>query len=390
MTPQRTQPDFSGQPLFVGLDVHKSSWRVSIHTTDMEFKTFTQPPQASALLAYLRRSFPGAQVRCAYEAGFSGFSAAHALRDAGLECLVVHPPDIPTNDYDRRHKTDRNDARRLSRALRAGHMRSVYIPTQDAIDARALVRMRDVLIKKQTRCKTQIKMALLFLGVELPATITDGHWSRRYITWLETQAQQDGSRALVVRTYLDELLFLRAQVHAITLQIRTMARSGVYASTVDLLTTVPGIGVLTAMTLLTELVDITRFRSADALASYVGVVPDEASSGQKTITIGVTRRRNASLRHMIIESAWTAIRNDPALLQVYQNASRRMAKSKAIVIVARRLLNRLRKVWLTGVPYEVGIAAGKFPPATVSPVAVSPVAVPPVAVPPVTVPPVTE
>jgi transposase len=369
MTPQRTHADFTGQPLFVGLDVHKTSWRVSIHTEEMEYKTFTQPPQASALLAYLHRSFPGATVHCAYEAGFSGFSAAHELRAAGLDCLVVHPPDIPTTEYDRRHKNDCNDARRLSRELRAGHMRSVYVPTQEQIEARTVVRMRAVLIKKQTRCKTQIKMALLFLGVDIPASINNAHWSHRFIAWLETLTQRSSHSAVALRLLLEELLSLRAQVLAVTMYIRAMARSAEYAPTVDLLTTIPGIGVLTAMILITELMDITRFRSADTLASYMGIIPDEASSGQKTVTTGVTARRNAALRHVIIESAWTAIRNDPALLQVYQRASRRMAKSKAIVIVARRLVNRLRKVWLTGIAYESGITAGKFPRAAVSPAA---------------------
>jgi transposase len=358
MQRQPTYTDFSGQTLFVGLDVHKASWRVSIHTEQMEYKTFTQPPHADALLGYLRRTFPGATVRCAYEAGFSGFSAAHSLRAAGIDCLVVHPPDIPTTEYDRRHKNDRNDARRLGRELRSGQIHSVYVPTMEAIEARALVRMRGVFIKKQTRCKTQIRMALMFLGVEIPASVPDAYWSRVFIAWLEQHTLTTTHGTAVLKALLDELLFLREKILEITRRIRAMAQSATYQRTVRILVTVPGIGVLTAMTLITELVDITRFRSADALASYVGLIPGEASSGEKIRTTGVTSRRNAALRHVLIESAWASIRNDPALLQVFEQATRRMVKSKAIVIVARRLVNRLRKVWLTGTAYQKGISGG--------------------------------
>ena len=182
---ERSQADFTGQELFVGIDVHKKSWRVSIHTRTMEYKTFTQPPSAAALLTYLDRSFPGARIRCGYEAGFAGFSAAHTLRDRGVDCLVVHPPDIPTTDRDRTHKNDRNDARRLGRELRSGAVRSIYIPDQAAIEDRALMRMRHGFIKKQSRCKTQIRMQLMFLGVSIPPAFENPYWSRRFITWLE-------------------------------------------------------------------------------------------------------------------------------------------------------------------------------------------------------------
>ena len=360
MQHERSHVDFTGQAIFVGLDVHKKSWRVSIHTEMMEYKTFTQPPHTAPLLAYLTRSFPGARFQCAYEAGFSGYGIAHALRAHGVECLVVHPPDIPTTDHDRKHKNDGNDARRLGRELRNGTLRSIYIPPQVAIEDRALLRTRHGFIKKLTRTKTQIRMVLLFLGIRIPPTFERSYWSRRFITWLEARALESESGTTLLQALVRELLFQRDQVAALTRQIRRLAQTDRYRAGVKLLMTVPGIGPLTAMTLVTEVMEIGRFPSSDTLASYVGLVPGEASSGEKTRSTGLSKRRNAHLRRVLIESAWTAIRNDPALLSVYHRASRRMAKSQAIVIVARRLLNRLRQVWLTGMAYERGIARGRF------------------------------
>jgi transposase len=358
MRPQPTPPNFTGQTLFVGLDVHKKSWRVSIHTGTMEYKTFTQPPSADTLLSYLRRNFPGASVQCAYEAGFSGFSAAHQLQARGVDCLVIHPPDIPTTEFDRRHKNDRNDARRIGKALRSVSLRSVYIPTPEAISARTLVRTREKLIRKQSRCKNQIRMALLFLGVSIPDTFPQRYWSRAFITWLEQYASADSDHAVALRLLLSELLFLREKIGECTRHIRSMAERPSFRFTADLLLSIPGIGVIGAMILVTELIDIRRFRSSDALASYVGLIPGEASSGETVRTTGVTTRRNAFLRHLLIESAWVAIHHDPALMQVYERACRDKAKSKAIVVVARRLLNRIRKVWLSGTAYHTGVRSG--------------------------------
>lgn len=357
MDQQRTHTDFTGQTIYVGLDVHRASWQVSIHTAEMDFKTFTQAPRPEVLLTYLHRTFPGARYICAYEAGFSGFSAARTLRAANVECLVVHPPDIPTTSYDRTHKNDRTDARRLGQALRSGQLRSVYVPTADAVGARTLVRTRSSFVKKQTRCKTQIKLALYNLGIDHPADIDARYWSRGYIAWLEGHAQSAHPGASSLRAMLDELTLLRTVILSLTRQIRSLSLTPPYDGVSALLRTVPGVGVLAAMTVITEVVDIYRFRSSDALASFVGLVPGESSSGEKTVTTGVTNRRNARLRHALIECAWAGIRHDPALLRVFQAATRRMVKQKAIVLVARRLLNRIRFVWMTGCAYEHGITS---------------------------------
>ncbi len=96
MTTQNTKPDFTGQHLFVGIDVSKNSWKVCILTQHVEHKTFTQPPKPEVLASYLQRHFPGAHYRCAYEAGYCGFWIHDQLQALGVDCIVVNPADVPT------------------------------------------------------------------------------------------------------------------------------------------------------------------------------------------------------------------------------------------------------------------------------------------------------
>jgi transposase len=124
---------------------------------------------------------------------------------------------------------------------------------------------------------------------------------------------------------------------------------------VDLLVSVPGIGVLTAMKLLTELESIERFKTFTQLCSYVGLVPSTNSSGENEVTSGITPRRNLRLRTALVESSWIAIRSDPALLSSYQYLCKRMPGSKAIIRIARKLLNRMVHVLRLKEKYERGV-----------------------------------
>ena len=111
------------------------------------------------------------------------------------------------------------------------------------------------------------------------------------------------------------------------------------------------------MTLLTEIIDINRFKTLDHLASYVGLIPGEDSSGEQEKTTGLSRRRNAHLRAMLIECAWVVVRKDPAMLMAFNNLTHRMPKNRAIVRIARKLLNRIRYVLKNQEPYEPCVVA---------------------------------
>lgn len=349
---QHVELNFTGQTVFVGIDVGKKSWKVCVLVGDREHRTFSQNPDGAALAAYVRRLFPGARYRCVYEAGYFGFAPYAALVREGLECLVVNPGDVPTMNKERVTKTDRIDARKLARGLQAGTLTGIHVPSPEQQEDRALVRTRQVFVRKQTRCKNQIRAHLQFFGITMPKEMSERHWSRRYIRWLEELAADGTTKARALRLLLDELLFLRPHVATVTKEIRQLGMTARYQESFTLLRSLPGIDVVTGMILLTELGDIRRFRSMDALASYVGLVPSEYSSGEHQHRGGITHRRNAWLRHVLIEAAWHASAKDPVLVNVYAQQKAKRGAQQAIVRIARKLLGRIRYVLLHRVPLQ--------------------------------------
>ena len=336
--------DFTGQQIYVGMDVHKKSWSISIHTDQLEHKTFSQPPEVGVLVNYLKRNFPGATYTSVYEAGFSGFWIHDQLREQGVQCIVVNPADVPTKDKERAGKTDRVDCRKLARSLKNGEIEGIYVPSRPKTEDRNLLRTRQGMVRKQTRCKSQIKSLLCFYGIHIPVEVVSKHWPKRFIAWLESIRMERASGDAALKAYLAELLHIRQTLVELNHAIRALSLTDEYRDNVRVLKTIPGISTLTAMTLLTELCDIDRFKTLDKLCSYVGLVPNTHSSGETERRTGMTGRRNIQLRWILIESAWIAVRKDPALLMSFNELCRHMPKTKAIVRIARKLLNRIRYV----------------------------------------------
>ena len=111
------------------------------------------------------------------------------------------------------------------------------------------------------------------------------------------------------------------------------------------------------MIILTEIISIHRFQSSDRLASYIGLVPGERSSGETKQQTGISVRRNAHLRRVLVESAWIAIEHDPVLLAKFTQLSKRMRKTAAIIVIARKLVNRIMAVLVHDEPYKAGVVA---------------------------------
>jgi len=354
MKDQSTALDFTGEDVFVGIDVHLRSWTVSIYTAHLEHKTFRQDPFPELLMRYLQRHFPGARYHGVYEAGYCGFWIHEALNEAGMDMMVINAADVPTTDRERTYKHDPVDSRKLARSLRAGELRPIYVPSREALEDRQLVRTRGRLIAKQTRVKNQIKAMVRHFGITFPEKFARRHWSAPFIAWLHEVAEQDmqqRSGSLALGLLLDELHSLRHQILEATRGIRTLSRSDHYRDDVGHLLTIEGIGLISAMTLMTEFVDIDRFRTFDRLASFVGLVPGKHASGDSDPSQSLTNRRCAQLRFILIESAWVAARRDTRLTQDFGRLVKRMKKTNAIIRIARKQLSRIRFVLKNDLPY---------------------------------------
>jgi transposase len=343
---QGTELSFKGQNIYCGLDVHKKNWSVCVRDENMELKTFSQPPDADILVKYLRRNYPDATYHAVYEAGFSGYWAQRKLSQQGVDCIVTHAADVPSTDKEKRRKTDQVDCRKLAKNLSDHSAKSVYIPSEQMVDDRGIIRTRQQLVKDQTRCKNRLTSWLNFYGISIPEGYKqDGYFTKKFIVWLEAlEVGPNAKKALQLK--LDTFKYIRQELQEATKQIREMAKTERYQQQVTLLRSVPGIGLINAMVFLGEIGDIRRFKTLDHLCGYIGLVPDIYSSNDNIIIKGITPRCNHSLREALVESAWCAMRKDPALLMAYKKYIIRMNANKAIIKVAKKLLNRIRYVLL--------------------------------------------
>ncbi len=343
---KNTKLNFSGQNIYVGIDVHKLSWDVTIIINGMKVKKLSMNPKPQELYNYLTKHYPQGEYYSVYEAGFSGFWSDRELRTLGINNIVVNPADVPTKSKERRTKTDRIDSGKLARELSVGHLDGIYIPEEKAEALRVLVRLRRQLVTDQTRQKNRIKSLLLFLGKRVPEEVEEKHWSKRYITALRNLSikQPESKRALV--ELLDNLESLRNQIASVVKQLRGyVAKDKEVSKIITLLISIPGIGFVLAIILYSEIIDINRFGKLDELVTYVGLSPAVYSSGEKEINLGLSKQKNKYLRNFLIESSWVAVRRDPALQMAYGKLCRRMSGQRAIIRISKKLLSRIRCVW---------------------------------------------
>lgn len=337
---------FQGQNIYVGIDAHLKNWTVTAMTENSLTKTISQNPDAGTLYTYLQRVFPGGSYYSAYEAGFCGFSVHRKLQEHGIQNIVVNPADIPTTDKERKQKEDRRDSRKIARSLKNGELTGIYIPSKESEELRSLVRYRKNLVKEISRHKSRIKSHLYYYGINIPDNLllASMHWSGNFTQWLETAQQSNSYGDMVLQGTLETVKHLRAELLKVNRKLRGLEKEGEYSFKIKLLRSIPGIGLIVAVTLLSELETIVRFKNLDKLCSFVGLVPRTNSSGENEKTGNITPRSNKPLREIIIEAAWIASRNDPSLAQSYLALCKKMKPNRAIIKIAKKLLNRIRYV----------------------------------------------
>lgn len=345
--------DFSGETIYCGLDVHKKNWSVHALINGKQVAAFSQNPDPELLKKHFEKNFPKATLKVAYEAGFSGFGFQRSFAMIGVDCAVVNPADIPASDKDKKRKNDKRDARKLAIELSNGNLQGIYIPDNWMEHMRCLVRGRNAKVKSQTRCINQIKHLLHSQGIKEAKDIRK--ISLKLIAKL--QAMDLGSPMLntTLKLYIEDYLATRKVVADFTIAIRQFSREMPLADMQKSIQSVPGVGMLSAMVLQTEIGDIKRFKSMDQLNGYAGLVPDLNSSGERIGVRGLTHRANQRLRSAIIESSWTAIKHDPAMFKLYNGYCQRMQANKAIIRIAKHLLSRIRYVWINQTIYQKGL-----------------------------------
>src|SRR3954462_10754310 len=160
--------DYQGQNFYVGLDVHKKSWAVTIRSMKIQVAHFTQPPGAEVLVHYLRRNFPGGQYHSAYEAGFCGTGFHEQLCAQEINNIIVHAADIPSTDKQKKNKTDLHDSRSIAEHLEKGNLRAIHVLSREQQELRSVFRLREGKVKNVTRANNRLKSVMMYFGIVLP------------------------------------------------------------------------------------------------------------------------------------------------------------------------------------------------------------------------------
>ena len=286
--------------VYGGLDVHKETITAYLVCTDTgEIVAQQLAHERNTIVRAVRRWSKLGELRLCYEASGTGFVLQRWLAAVGVHCDVIAPSLIPRAPGDR-VKTDRRDAQKLAHLYRAGLLTPVRIPQQEEEHARSLVRLREDLTHDSVRLKNRVVKHLRTLGHIYRA---GENWTQKYRRWVADLPLEPLPR-VVIDTYLAQLDQVVAQQQEIDRRIGELSQTDRYRVGVQRLLSLKGIGVYTAMVLLTEIGDARRFGHPAHLMSYVGLVPRESSSGDRRRTGAITRAGNSHARWILVEAGW--------------------------------------------------------------------------------------
>lgn len=349
---KRNTINFKGKMVNIGVDMHKQSWRITaLVEGEVAFTGTLAKPNYDSFRKLLAR-FEGNYVRIAYEAGPGGFGLYDMLTADGIECIVTPPSLIPTESGSR-VKTDKKDSLKLAKLLESNMLKEVWVLSPEERAHRQLVRTRRQIVDHRSDVMRQIKSLLLFHSVETPFS-SKQQWSGPFVRWLHDLDLGNPYLNRSLEALLNLFDYLSDEKKRLTHEVMELGKDDKYAQRVKLLKSVPGIGALSAMEILVELQDITRFTTADELSAYLGLTPSQYSSGEHIRMGHITHAGNDRVRTTLVESSWILIGKDPSLRWKYENIKHRRGGKRAIVAIARILSTRIRRMLLDQVPYEIG------------------------------------
>jgi len=332
--------------LYVGLDVHKETIAVAVALPGRGVPRYWgeikhTPKSVSELVARLSEAHGGELMQWCYEAGPCGYGVYRQLLSLGQDCEVVAAPKSE------RIKTDRRDACKLARKLRAGELTRVWVPDEEQEAMRELSRCRLDFKTQERKARQQLNAFVLRHGHHWPRGKT--RWTRAHLNWLESLTFAHAWQQVVLQEYLEAVRAATHRVDELTGELMGALTQWSLAPVVDSLCALRGVDKLVAITVLAELGDLTRFASPKQLMSYLGLVPSEHSTGTRRRQGAITCMGNAHARRMLVESAWSYRFPARQTMHLKRKAQHASHEAKAIAWQAqRRLCGRYRALLHAG------------------------------------------
>jgi transposase len=342
---------------FVGLDVHAETIAVAVAEGDTQARSVaTIPNRPDSVSRLVKKLGPPNSWKVCYEAGPTGYVLYWQLTKLGVHCDVVAPTLIPVRAGDR-VKTDKRDARKLASGYRAGELTPVWVPDAAHEALRDLVRAREAAKKDQLRARHRLGKFLLRHGKK-PFDVRS--WTDKFFKAVRNITFDQPAQQATLTDYMDEVCHQAQRIERLEKALddaaATMPEN--MRQVVDALQALRGVAKLTAVTIIAEVGELSRFQKARQIMGYSGLVSCEHSSGAKTWRGGITKTGNAHLRRVLVESAWSQ-RHKPLLsIEMRKRQEDLSAEVQEIATKARhRLYKRYHYLSAKGKPKQQVVTA---------------------------------
>ena len=290
----------------VGLDVHKDTIAIAVALPGREEPVYRGEinNQRKSLLRMIRSLSAHAEVvSFCYEAGPCGYGVYREIVETGHHCEVVAPSLLPRRSGER-VMTDRRDALMRARLHRSGELTAVWVPDEEQEAMRDLTRAREDMQAIELKARQRLGAFLLRHGQVY--RVGKSRWTQQHFRWLEEQQFEQPLQQLVFQEYVDTVTEARRRGAGLEAQMREALERWSLRPVVEGLMALRGVDVVTAMTVLAEVGDLTRFDSPRERMSFLGWVPSEHSSGGRRRQGGITKTGNGHVRRVLVEAAWSS------------------------------------------------------------------------------------
>jgi transposase len=324
---------------YIGLDVHKETIAVSIapqNSTEVRRYGIIGGTLDAVDKLVKKLAQDNIELHLVYEAGPCGFVLCRHLRSRGIHCEVIAPSLIPRKASDR-VKTDRRDADQLARLYRAGELTAIHVPDQEDEAIRDLVRARNSGMTDQRQARNRLKGFLLRLGFRYTGKSSWNDAHKRYLSGL---VMPQGPQQIAFQEYIHAINDATDRLERLAKAVEDALPGWKWEPVARALMSLRGVQVLTAMTLVAEVGDFSRFDDPRSLMHFFGLTPSEHSSSDKRVQGGITRCGNAHCRRVLTEAAWH-YRLKPKVSEAIQK--RQEGQSKPVRLIAWKAQARLHK-----------------------------------------------
>ncbi len=343
---------------FVGLDVHADTIAVAVAEQKGAARSLgVIPNRFESIRKLVKKLGSPEELKACYEAGPTGYVLYWQLTQLGVACEVVAPTLVPRKPGEQ-VKTDRLDAEKLARCYRSGDLTAVWVPSDAHEALRDLVRAREAAKKDQLRARHRLSKFLLRRGIRPSEKMRP--WGERHLKWVKSLRFAQPAHEATLIDYVGEVDHALDRIARLERAIDEAVEKAPekMRTVIGALQALRGVGKMTAVTVVTEVGELSRFQHPSQLMGYSGMVSREHSSGNQIRRGSITKTGNAHLRRVVVESAW-AYQHRPSLFHELRRRQQSLdEQTKAIAWKAQHRLNsRYRKLVARGKSSSVAITA---------------------------------